>query len=62
MIRAYDDYGNVVDLVEYEDNLLQSFAQWLWDNAFLTDEAFTVRLVEQYREEIKGGAENDNNQ
>lgn len=42
----------------YENDLLQDFAQWLWDNGFLTDEAFTIKLVEQYREKTKEGAEN----
>lgn len=30
---------------------LQRFAQWLWDNHYLVDEAFTIRLVEQYKSE-----------
>lgn len=33
----------------YEE--LQSFAQWLWDSHYLVDEAFTIRLVEQYKDE-----------
>lgn len=32
------------------DEELQSFAQWLWDNHYLVDEAFTTRLVEQYKQ------------
>lgn len=27
---------------------LQNFAQWLWDNHYLTQEAFTIRLVDMY--------------
>lgn len=33
----------------YENDLLQDFAQWLWDNKYLTNEAFTIRLVDEYR-------------
>lgn len=36
---------------EASDNKLQNFAQWLWDNNYLTDEAFTINLVEQYKDE-----------
>ena len=36
------------DAIEEE---LQSFAQWLWDSHYLVDEAFTIRLVEQYKDE-----------
>ena len=31
------------------DEELQEFAQWLWDSQYLVDEAFTIRLVEQYK-------------
>lgn len=59
MVRAYDDNGNVIDLVglgrqiraDAIDEKLQSFAQWLWDSHYLVDEAFTIRLVEQYNAE-----------
>lgn len=37
---------------EANDNKLQNFAQWLWDNNYLTDEAFTINLVEQYKLEL----------
>lgn len=30
---------------------LQSFAQWLWDSHYLVNEAFAIRLVEQYKQE-----------
>lgn len=33
------------------DEELQSFAQWLWDSGYLVDEAFTIKLVEQYKTE-----------
>ena len=33
------------------DEELQNFAQWLWDSNFLVDEALTIRLVEQYKDE-----------
>lgn len=36
------------DAIEEE---LQKFAQWLWDNHYLVDEARTIRLVEQYKSE-----------
>jgi len=35
------------------DEQLQEFAQWLWDSHYLVDEAFTIRLVEQYKLEKK---------
>ena len=48
-----------IDLEEHDakvrqdaiDEELQSFAQWLWDSHYLVDEAFTIRLVEQYKDE-----------
>lgn len=49
------EYGmtNITQL-EYDaigEEELQRFAQWLWDNHYLVDEAFTIRLVEQYKSE-----------
>lgn len=38
---------------EVIDEELQKFAQWLWDSHYLVDEAFTIILVEQYKEEQK---------
>lgn len=36
---------------EHDKKLLQDYSQWLWDRNFLVDEAFTLRLVDMYREE-----------
>lgn len=46
MMFGYDK--GKADTIEEE---LQEFAQWLWDSHYLIDEAFTIRLVEQYKAE-----------
>lgn len=46
--------GSIHNLDEDIDKELQNFAQWLWDSHYLVNEAFTIRLVEQYKmEELK---------
>lgn len=47
-----NDFFNFDAVIDIE---LQNFAQWLWDSNFLVDDAFTIRLVEQYKSEQKKG-------
>ena len=49
-----DAYKEGIEFFNFDavlDIELQRFAQWLWDNHYLIDEAFTIRLVEQYKSE-----------
>lgn len=53
---AWDSYNDeyLIEFTEQElDEELQKFAQWLWDSNYLVDEALTIRLVDQYKEEQK---------
>lgn len=52
LYHAYD-LGKDAGREEVIDEELQKFAQWLWDSHYLVNEAFTIRLVEQYKEEQK---------
>ena len=67
MIRAYDEYGNIVDLVEWEKKIrskaIDDFANTLTENynylpQILSQEAFGL-YIDEYAEQLKIGGENE---
>ena len=65
MIRAYDEYGNIVDLVEWERKIrakyIDDFANVLKENydylpQILSQEAFGL-YIDEYAEQLKAGGE-----
>ena len=64
MIRAYDEYGNIIDLVEWEKKIrskdIDDFANVLKENydylpQILSQEAFGI-YIDEYAEQLKEGA------
>ena len=62
MIRAYDEYGNIIDLVELEKKIrskdIDDFANVLKENydylpKILSQEAFGI-YIDEYAEQLKG--------
>lgn len=67
MIRAYDEYGNIVDLVEWEKKIrskaIDDFTNVLKENydylpQILSQEAFGL-YIDEYAEQLKEGGENE---
>ena len=67
MIRAYDEYGNIIDLVECEkkirSNDIDDFANVLKENydylpQILSQESFGL-YIDEYAEQLKAGGENE---
>ena len=67
MIRVYDEYGNIVDLVEWERKIrskaIDGFANTLTENydylpQILSQEAFGL-YIDEYAEQLKTGGENE---
>ena len=63
MIRAYDEYGNIIDLVEWEKKIrskdIDDFANVLKENydylpQILSQEAFGI-YIDEYAERLKKG-------
>ena len=63
MIRAYDEYGNIIDLVEWEKKIrskdIDDFANVLKENydylpQILSQEAFGI-YIDEYAEQLKAG-------
>ena len=68
MIRAYDEYGNIVDLVEWKRKIrakyIDDFANVLKENydylpQILSQEAFGI-YIDEYAEQLKAGASDGN--
>ena len=68
MIRAYDEYGNIIDLVEWEKKIrskdIDDFANVLKENydylpQILSQEAFGI-YIDKYAEQLKAGASDGN--
>ena len=67
MIRTYDEYGNIVDLVEWERKIrakyIDDFANVLKENydylpQILSQESFGL-YIDEYAEQLKAGGENE---
>ena len=67
MIRVYDEYGNIVDLVKWEKKIrskaIDDFANTLTENydylpQILSQEAFGL-YIDEYAEQLKTGGENE---
>ena len=67
MIRAYDEYENIVDLVKWEKKIrskaIDDFANTLTENydylpQILSQEAFGL-YIDEYAEQLKTGGENE---
>lgn len=67
MIRAYDEYGNIVDLVEWEKKIrskaIDDFTNVLKENydylpQILSQEAFGL-YIDEYAEQLKEGGESE---
>ena len=67
MIRAYDEYGNIIDLVELEKKIrskdIDDFANVLKENydylpQILSQESFGI-YIDEYAEQLKVGGENE---
>ena len=67
MIRAYDEYGNIADLVEWENKIrskaIDDFANTLTENydylpQILSQEAFSL-YIDEYAEQLKVGGESE---
>ena len=67
MIRAYDEYGNIIDLVEWEKKIrskdIDDFANVLKENydylpQILSQESFGL-YIDEYAEQLKAGGENE---
>ena len=63
MIRAYDEYGNIIDLVEWEKKIrskdIDDFANVLKENydylpQILSQESFGI-YIDEYAEQLKAG-------
>ena len=68
MIRAYDEYGNIIDIVEWErkirEKYIDDFANVLKENydylpQILSQEAFGI-YIDEYAEQLKAGASDGN--
>ena len=68
MIRAYDEYGNIIDIVEWEKKIrskdIDDFANVLKENydylpQILSQEAFDI-YIDEYAEQLKEGASDGN--
>ena len=68
MIRAYDEYGNIIDLVEWEKKIrskdIDDFANVLKENydylsQILSQETFGI-YIDEYAEQLKEGASDGN--
>ena len=68
MIRAYDEYGNIIDIVEWErkirEKYIDDFANVLKENydylpQILSQEAFGI-YIDEYAEQLKEGASDGN--
>ena len=68
MIRAYDEYGNIIDLVDREKKIrskdIDDFANVLKENydylpQILSQEAFGI-YIDEYAEQLKAGASDGN--
>ena len=68
MIRAYDEYGNIIDIVEWErkirEKYIDDFANVLKENydylpQILSQESFGL-YIDEYAERLKKGEENEN--
>ena len=68
MIRAYDEYGNIIDLVEWEKKIrskdIDDFANVLKENydylpQILSQESFGI-YIDEYAEQLKAGASDGN--
>lgn len=67
MIRAYDEYGNIIDLVEWEKKIrskdIDDFANVLKENydylpQILSQEAFGI-YIDEYAEQLKVGGKDE---
>ena len=67
MIRAYDEYGNIIDLVEWEKKIrskdIDDFANVLKENydylpQILSQESFGL-YIDEYAEQLKAGGANE---
>ena len=68
MIRAYDEYGNIIDIVEWErkirEKYIDDFANVLKENydylpQILSQESFGL-YIDEYAVRLKKGEENEN--
>ena len=68
MIRAYDEYGNIIDIVEWERKIrakyIDDFANVLKENydylpQILSQESFGI-YIDEYAEQLKAGASDGN--
>ena len=70
MIRAYDEYGNIIDLVEWENQIRKTAIDDLVkganemaievDTGTYTMKAIGIGLLEHIAEQLKLGASNGN--
>lgn len=67
MIRAYDEYGNIIDIVEWEKKIrskdIDDFANVLKENydylpQILSQEAFGI-YIDEYAEQLKAGGKDE---
>ena len=67
MIRAYDEYGNIVDLVELEKKIrekaIDDFVEYVWETTSSSDIEWITRdyelydLLQKKAEQLKAGGE-----
>ena len=63
MIRAYDEYGNIIDLVEWENHIRATAIDDFLEAIDRADREEPLILdmyeIEQIAEHLKGGGENE---
>ena len=63
MIRAYDEYGNIIDLVEWEKKIrskaIDDFVKMLYEE-LLYEDGLTEIDVDYIAEQLKAGASDGN--
>ena len=63
MIRAYDEYGNIIDLVEWENHIRTTAIDDFLEAIDRADREEPLILdmyeIEQIAEHLKGGGENE---
>lgn len=66
MIRAYDEYGNIIDLVEWEKQIretaIDDFVKFANDMPTVEEEDGEIRpmWLEEMAEQLKASANNEN--
>ena len=62
MIRAYDEYGNIIDLVEWENQIrktaIDDFVKMAYEE-LLYNEHLTEIDINYIAEQLKGGGKNE---